>query len=161
MVMVIMVMLTLTLILGLHGLTSLALSPFSLLALVSSCESSHFFLLLSVLFLVILKLFFFSWASGALDPESTTSSDLVTSVKRFPLSLFCMFFFLNLFIFLTLLCFFFLQGSMGYDCCLSCILSASGTFNVNLLYFFCNDDYLYSSVFFNKKLFAFFFNAGF
>ena len=97
--MVMVVMLTLSLIHGLHGLTGLALSPFSSLALVSSCESlTSSFSSSSVSFLLILQLFFFlkwiSWASGALDPESTTSDDLVTSVKRFPLSLYFMFFFL-------------------------------------------------------------------
>jgi phosphatidylserine synthase 2 len=38
--------------------------------------------------LLLIGACFLIWASGALDPDSTTSDDLVTSVKRFSFS-FC------------------------------------------------------------------------
>ena len=63
-------------------------------------------------------LFFFcflnwvSWASGALDPESTTSEDIVTSVKRFSFSMLLFLFSFESIITYSILCFL-LLGECG------------------------------------------------
>ena len=53
-----------------------------------------------------------SWASGALDPESTTSEDIVTSVKRFSFSMLLFLFSFESIITYSILCFL-LLGECG------------------------------------------------